>query len=159
MQNFPRWPKCAYQWDLIRRFKFILIPGPRAKYIKSWNAYRSIISFGILYALAKPHICGFPGDTVARNQLPVQETQEMWVPSLGQEDPLEWEKATTPVFLPGEFHGQRSLVSYSPWGCKESNMTEVTGHACIHRALLRTWCTLSGRKKKVLFTSRFSWLV
>ena len=32
----------------------------------------------------------------------------------------------TPVFLPGEFCGQRSLVGYSPWGCKESAMTEVT---------------------------------
>jgi len=30
----------------------------------------------------------------------------------------------TPVFLPGEFHGQRSLVGYSPWGHKESDMTE-----------------------------------
>ena len=30
----------------------------------------------------------------------------------------------TPVFLPGEFHGQRSLVGYSPWGQKESGMTE-----------------------------------
>jgi len=30
----------------------------------------------------------------------------------------------TPVFLPGEFHGQRSLMSYSPWSCKESDMTE-----------------------------------
>ena len=30
----------------------------------------------------------------------------------------------TPVFLPGEYHGQRSLVSYSPWGCKELGMTE-----------------------------------
>ena len=30
----------------------------------------------------------------------------------------------TPVFLPGEFHGQRSLVDYSPWGHKESDMTE-----------------------------------
>ena len=30
----------------------------------------------------------------------------------------------TPVFLPGEFHGQRSLVGYSPRGCKESDMTE-----------------------------------
>ena len=29
----------------------------------------------------------------------------------------------TPVFLPGEFHGQRSLVSYSPWDCKESDTT------------------------------------
>jgi len=30
----------------------------------------------------------------------------------------------TPVFLPGEPHGQRSLVGYSPWGCKESDTTE-----------------------------------
>ena len=30
----------------------------------------------------------------------------------------------TPVFLPGEFHGQRSLVGYSPRGCKELGMTE-----------------------------------
>ena len=29
----------------------------------------------------------------------------------------------TPVFLPREFHGQRSLVGYSPWGCKESDTT------------------------------------
>ena len=33
--------------------------------------------------------------------------------SLGQEDPVKLGMATTPVFLPGEFHGQRSLVSYS----------------------------------------------
>ena len=30
----------------------------------------------------------------------------------------------TPALLPGKFHGQRSLVGYSPWGGKESNMTE-----------------------------------
>ena len=30
----------------------------------------------------------------------------------------------SPVFLPGEFRGQRSLMGYSPWGCKESDMTE-----------------------------------
>ena len=28
------------------------------------------------------------------------------------------------LFLPGKSHGQRSLVGYSPWGCKESDMTE-----------------------------------
>ena len=31
---------------------------------------------------------------------------------------------STPVFLPGQSHGQRSLVGYSPWDCKESDMTE-----------------------------------
>ena len=36
----------------------------------------------------------------------------------------------TPVFLPRESHGQRSLVGYSPWGCKESDMTEATLHTC-----------------------------
>ena len=39
---------------------------------------------------------------------------------------IPWRKAwqTTPVFLPGESYGQRSLVGYSPWGRKESYMTE-----------------------------------
>ena len=32
----------------------------------------------------------------------------------------------TPVFLPGEFRGQRSLEGYSPWDCKELDMTENT---------------------------------
>ena len=52
--------------------------------------------------------------------------QEMWVPSLGQEDPLEKEMAPTPVFLSGESHGQRSLVGYSPWDHKDSETTEAT---------------------------------
>ena len=36
----------------------------------------------------------------------------------------EW--LPTPVFLPGEFHGQRKLVGHSPWGCKESGTAGVT---------------------------------
>ena len=32
----------------------------------------------------------------------------------------------TPVFLPREFHGQRSLAGYSPWGHKELDTTEAT---------------------------------
>ena len=32
----------------------------------------------------------------------------------------------TPVFLPGESHGRRSLVGYSPWGHKESDMTSLS---------------------------------
>ena len=34
----------------------------------------------------------------------------------------------TPVFLPGEFFGQRSLAGYSPWGLKESDTTEQLTH-------------------------------
>ena len=49
---------------------------------------------------------------------------ETQVQSLGQEDPLEKEMATHPVFLPRESHGHRSLVGYSPQGRKELDMTE-----------------------------------
>ena len=45
--------------------------------------------------------------------------REAWVPSLGWEDPLQEEKAPTPVFWSGEFHGL-----YSPWGRKESDTPE-----------------------------------
>ena len=34
----------------------------------------------------------------------------------------------TPVFLLGESHGQKSLVGYNPWGCKELDMTEQLTH-------------------------------
>ena len=50
--------------------------------------------------------------------------QETRVPSLGWEDPLEKEMASTLVFLPGEFHGQKSLVGYSPWDQKKSDTAE-----------------------------------
>ena len=44
----------------------------------------------------------------------------------------EWQP--TPVFLPGEVHGEMSLVGYSPWGHKESNTTKrlTHSHECTH---------------------------
>ena len=58
---------------------------------------------------------------MVKNLPAMQETQ---VRSLGWEDPLEKEWQPTPVFLPGELHGQRSLVGYSPWGRKELYTTK-----------------------------------
>ena len=49
----------------------------------------------------------------------------MQVRSLGGEDPLE--KVTHSSILTGEFHGERSLVGYSPWGGDELDTTE-----CVH---------------------------
>ena len=57
----------------------------------------------------------------------VKRLPTMWetqVQSLGWEDLLEKEMATSPVFLPGKSHGWRNLVDYSPWGRKESDTTE-----------------------------------
>ena len=45
---------------------------------------------------------------------------DAWVGKISQR--RKWQPI--PVFLPGKSHGQRSLAAYSPWGCKESNMTE-----------------------------------
>ena len=50
--------------------------------------------------------------------------QETRVQSLGWEDPLEKEMATHSSILASRVHGQRSLVGYSPWGHKKSDMTE-----------------------------------
>ena len=54
---------------------------------------------------------------------------------------IPWRRAwyPTPVFLPGESHGQRSLVGYSPWGCKGSERTEVTEHPHMMAAMMRMW--------------------
>ena len=54
---------------------------------------------------------------MAKNLSAIQET---WARSLGWEDGWERKWQPIPVFFPGEFHGQRSLVGYSPWGCKVS---------------------------------------
>ena len=50
---------------------------------------------------------------IVKHLAAMQETQ---VQSLGWEDPLDKEWQPAPVFLPGEFHGQRNLADYSPLG-------------------------------------------
>ena len=57
--------------------------------------------------------------------------QETLVQFLGQEDPLEKGTVPTPVFWPGKFHGV-----YSPWGCKESDMTEGISLSLYQKLLL-----------------------
>ena len=66
----------------------------------------------------------FSASLVAQMVKCLPAMRKTWVPSLGQEDPLEKEMATTPVLLPGESHGQKILVAYTPWDGKESDMTE-----------------------------------
>ena len=53
-------------------------------------------------------------------------TLDLTVSALGEALPWRGAWQPTPVSLPGESHGQRSLMGYSPWGCKESDMTEAT---------------------------------
>ena len=59
--------------------------------------------------------------SVEMNLPAVQETQFLF---LGQEDSLEKEMAIHSSIPAWKFHGQRKLAGYSPWGLKESDMTE-----------------------------------
>ena len=58
---------------------------------------------------------------MAKN-LPTMQETHVW--SLDWEDPWRRERQPTPVFLSGEFRGQRSLADYRPWGLKESDISE-----------------------------------
>ena len=78
-----------------------------------------------------------PDGSTVKNPPAVQEMEEMWIRSLGWEDPQEEEMATTTVFLPGEFHEQRRLAGYSPWGHKESDTTEQLNITCRYK--FSTW--------------------
>ena len=58
---------------------------------------------------------------MVKNLPEMQEAQVLpWVRKI----PWRREWLPTPIFLPGEFHGQRSLVGYSPWDYKELDTTE-----------------------------------
>ena len=72
---------------------------------------------------------GFHCGLAENNSSTMQETQEMWFRSLGGEDPLEKRWQPTPVFLPEESHGQRSLVGYRPWVPQELDTTKSTENA------------------------------
>ena len=62
----------------------------------------------------------------------VPVAQEPRVRFLDWKDPQIRKWQPTAVFLPGDSHGQRSLVGYSPWGCKESDTTEQLTHTNTH---------------------------
>ena len=69
---------------------------------------------------------------VAQTGKNVPAMQEMQVWSLGWEDPLEKGMATHPVFLPGESHGERSLVGYSPWDHRVGHDWATNTHTHTH---------------------------
>ena len=58
---------------------------------------------------------GFPGSSDSK-EFACNAGDLGSTPGLGRSPEEDWQP--TPVFLPGEFHGQRGLVGYSPWGCR-----------------------------------------
>ena len=59
--------------------------------------------------------------------MPVRDSSSRSRPGVLSVSHSVWQRKQwhpTPVLLPGKSHGQKSLVGCSPWGCKESDMTE-----------------------------------
>ena len=83
---------------------------------------------------------------------------------------IPWRRAwqCTPVFLPGESHGRRSLAGYSPWGHKESDIIEwlslsFTFLSLFHLGLEKWVCPISVRRQlspvqDTLDTLYYSWV-
>ena len=85
-----------------------------------------------LFLLSPPLVfLSFPASA-----LPHLMTQGSFIAGVGwrliEFRPLEKGMATTPVFLPREFHGQKSLVGHSPWGHKELDMSEMAEQQIIN---------------------------
>ena len=78
------------------------------------GSWRKSIPFLLLW--------GFPGGSAVKASA-WKAGDPGSIPGLGR---FPWRRKwqPTPVLLPGESHGQRSLVGYSSWGRKESDMTE-----------------------------------
>ena len=77
-----------------------------------------------LWLRGSKNIDYYPTSLVAQTVKHLSTMWESQVQSLGREVPWRRKWQSTPVLLPGKSHGQRSLVGYSPWGRKESDMTE-----------------------------------
>ena len=75
--------------------------------IQSWDRQTYIDRLGFLLIWGVS-----PGGASGEEHPPKQKTWEMWVPSLGWEEPWRKPWQPTPVFLPGKSHGHRSLVGY-----------------------------------------------
>ena len=82
-----------------------------------------VLYFVLGHSLAK--FWGFPGGSSGKESTCQcrRHKRHRFSPWVGK---IPWRRAwqSTLVLLPGESHGQRNLAGYSPWGCKESNLTE-----------------------------------
>ena len=115
----------------------VFIPIPKKGSVKECSNYHTIAlishtsktMFKILQARLQLYVnCELPDVQAGFRKGRGTRDQHWFHPWIGR---IPWRRVwqPTPVFLPGEPHGQRSLMGYSPWGHKESDTTEATKHA------------------------------
>ena len=88
-----------------------------------WYLFVYVLFMGKYYKPYSTVLYGLPSWLRIKNS---SAKQEMWVQSLIKKIPWRRKWQTTPVFLLGKSHGQRSLVGYSPWGCQRVRHDSVS---------------------------------
>ena len=114
------------------------------------------------------HHQGFPED--ASSEEPACQCRRHEFGSWVRKIPWRRKWQHIPAFLPGKFHGQRSLVGYSPWGLKESDVTDCTRtHTHTHPIILThnwinhntpiflTWTLTKAGVSCPMFVSKFKY--
>ena len=110
-------PETYTEWKQLVSNGFILYHSVYMTFLK-WQKFQEFERISRIWA-----------SLVAQRVKHLPAMRETWVWSLGWEDPWRRKWQPTPVFLPGESHGWRSMVGYSPWGRKELDTTERASHS------------------------------
>ena len=97
-----------------------VVQGTKWENVQRWFL---IFSDTLAFGPISPHACTSWMAQLVKNLPANCRRHKTRVQSLGREDPLQKEMATCSS-IPVSSHGQRNLVGYSPWDCKESDMTE-----------------------------------
>ena len=111
--------------------------------VHGWtNNLDSFLMEGRLAFLKTPRPCGSAGKGSACQ---CRRLKRCWFDPWVRKIPWSRKWQPAPVFFPGKFHGQRSLVGYRPWGCKELEVTDCT---CIHTQAWLSWRSQMCLEKK-----------
>ena len=105
-------------------------PRPLSPPQGSWTSYQPAQELTLSvrhYFISTRMTMGFPGASVDKEFTHQGRKHkrcgfDLWFGTI----PWNRKWQPIPIFLPGNFHGQRSLAGYSPWGCKELDTTEHT---------------------------------
>ena len=93
-----------------------------------------------MYWIDQKFHSGFSVSRYVVKNLPVNAGDAGWIPVVGK---IPWRQKwqLIPVFLPGKFHGQRSLVGYSPWMAKSQTQLSTHAHTLMKKPKGRFWAT------------------
>ena len=117
--------KKDHQKDFLMTYKLDIVARENISFTKVFSVPQSLKSGYGTVSILRAWPEWFEGESLMAQTLKnLPAMWETWVWSLGWVDPLRrtWQPTTT--FLPGESHGLRSLVGYSSWGHRESDITE-----------------------------------